>query len=223
MSVHKWPQLFQPGQFENRHLYLRSDSFRSESLCFILHAAQGVFSFWDGAVFKADSNLGIPVCLDVLSASSPQNGNNNIAQDTEFLQELNEMVHILFRALAFLTGLIRELTSQGFWDLHQLWSRRNSQQCAWHVVYTQVGPTLPSKQVGDGCSCLSHHWFGDFRFLWKLLKCPLHLTIPIIRIIWYGILISENWLLQVSPLKFSIMVICKTAAAKSSDFYWACL
>lgn len=65
-------------------------------------------------MFKADSNLGIPVCLDVLSASSPQNGNNNIAQDTEFLQELNEMVHILFRALAFLTGLIRELTSQGF-------------------------------------------------------------------------------------------------------------
>lgn len=62
---------------------------------------------------KAASNLGITVCLDLLFASSPQNG-NNIAQHTEFLKELNEMVHILFRVLAFLTGLIRELTSQGF-------------------------------------------------------------------------------------------------------------
>ena len=37
------------------------------------------------------------------------------------------------------------------------------------------------------------------------LKSPLHVSIPIIRIIWCGILTSVNWLLQVSPhiLKFS--------------------
>lgn len=72
------------------------------------------------------------------------------------------MVHILFRALAFLTGLIKELTS-GSWDLQPAYDPGTLNDVP-GMLYTQVGPiTLPSKQVGDGCSRVFHiTGFGDF-------------------------------------------------------------